>query len=180
MPLSPPASREPIHRRTILCRGFLRADGLWDIEAHLRDEKAYAFVSEGRGRLEPGDPVHDMSIRVTIDEAMMIRAIEVASDATPFRPCASVVPNFQRLVGLRLGRGFRAKLAALVGGTEGCTHLIELFGPIATTAFQAIFPWKHRNEPTGHPAEPVMLDACRGFARHGEVVRRLWPDHARD
>jgi hypothetical protein len=90
-----------------------------------------------------------------------------------------VVPNFQRLVGLRLGRGFRAKLTALVGGTEGCTHLIELFGPIATTAFQTIFPWKHRNEPNGQPGEPVMLDACRGFARDGEVVRRFWPEHAK-
>src|SRR3954451_8363882 len=43
MPLSPPAPREMLHRRAIDIRGWRRDDGLYDIEAHLLDTKAYPF-----------------------------------------------------------------------------------------------------------------------------------------
>jgi hypothetical protein len=43
MPLSTSADREPLHTRSITCRGYRRADGLWDIEGHLRDVKDYSF-----------------------------------------------------------------------------------------------------------------------------------------
>ena len=42
MPLSEPTAREPLHRRTIDMVGYRRADGLFDIEAHLIDTKTYA------------------------------------------------------------------------------------------------------------------------------------------
>ncbi|MGH7035691.1 MAG: DUF2889 domain-containing protein, partial [Stellaceae bacterium] len=51
MPLSAAAPREPIHTRQIECRGFRRADGLWDIEGHLIDTKSYAFQNEHRGEV---------------------------------------------------------------------------------------------------------------------------------
>jgi Protein of unknown function (DUF2889). len=35
MPLSEPVDREPRHARRVTCDGYRRADGLWDIEAHL-------------------------------------------------------------------------------------------------------------------------------------------------
>src|SRR5690606_12405498 len=57
MPLSPPVEREPIHIRTVTCRGYRRSDGLWDIEGHLVDTKAYLFESRWRGTLAPGEPV---------------------------------------------------------------------------------------------------------------------------
>ena len=41
MPLSAPAAREPLHRRQIDITGYIRDDGLWDIEGHLLDTKAY-------------------------------------------------------------------------------------------------------------------------------------------
>ena len=43
MPLSTPASRDLLHLRDIQLRGYQREDGLFDIEAHLLDTKAYAF-----------------------------------------------------------------------------------------------------------------------------------------
>jgi hypothetical protein len=33
MPLTPAASRTPIHHRRIDCRGYRREDGLWDTRA---------------------------------------------------------------------------------------------------------------------------------------------------
>ena len=48
MPLTPPADRKPMHTRRIRCEGFSRADGLWDIEAHLIDTKPYDMPNADR------------------------------------------------------------------------------------------------------------------------------------
>ena len=44
MPLENPVKRECLHSRNIVCNGFLRNDGLWDIEARLIDTKSYDFL----------------------------------------------------------------------------------------------------------------------------------------
>src|SRR5215467_12222949 len=94
MPLPPASPREPIHTRQVECRGYRRADGLWDIEGHLVDVKAYAFDNAHRGRLEPGMPIHEMWIRLTIDDEFMIHDAVAATDASPYRICPEVAPNF--------------------------------------------------------------------------------------
>ena len=43
MPLSQAAPRQHIHTREIVCRGYLRDDGLWDIEGSICDVKTYSF-----------------------------------------------------------------------------------------------------------------------------------------
>jgi Protein of unknown function (DUF2889) len=179
MPLSEPTPREPIHTRHIECRGYRRADGLWDIEGHLTDVKTYGFESEYRGEVTPGAPIHDMWIRLTLDDGLAIAAVEVVTDASPYRICPEITPNFQRLVGLRIRPGFTSQVKELLGGVEGCTHLVELLGPVATTAFQTIYPWKQRYGGAPQPApgkRPRLIDTCHAFASDGEVVKRLWPD----
>jgi hypothetical protein len=185
MPLSAPAPREPIHTRRIECQGFRRADGLWDVEGHLTDVKTYGFRNE-QGDVLPGMPVHEMWLRVTFDDRLVIQAIEAVTDASPFRICPEITPNFQRLVGLRVGSGLREAIRERVGGTEGCTHLAELMGPIATTAFQTIVPFKEREEyerakaglqasEGKKPRRPPVIDTCHALASDGAVVKRRWP-----
>ena len=176
MPLSPPAQREHIHTRTVTCRGFRRDDGNWDVEGHLTDVKTYAFSNHHRGEVEVGEPIHEMWLRVTVDDALLIHGIEAVTDRSPFGPCAEVTPNFSRLVGLRIGRGFHRKVKELLGGTEGCTHLVELLGPIATTAVQTIFPWQERHQSRRPDKRPPILDTCHALDTHGEVVKQVWPE----
>jgi len=186
MPLSEPAEREHIHTRDIVCRGYRRADGLWDIEGHLTDVKTYGFMTEQRGRLEPGDPVHDMWIRLTVDSQFKVHAIEAVTDKGPFLTCGNIVPNYQRLVGLSIAKGWTRAVKERLGGVEGCTHLMELLGPMATTAFQTIYPILAREAAEKAKAEgreqdkkarPVLLNMCHIFASDGEVVRKFWPEH---
>jgi len=186
MPLSTAAPRERLHTRQIECQGFQRTDGLWDIEAHMTDRKSYSFPSEERGEVTAGTPVHDMWVRVTLDDGFHILAIEVVTDSSPYAMCPAVTANFQRLVGLRIGPGFNARVRERVGGVEGCTHLVELMGPLATTAFQTIFSAKHRaaresgkksETPTGQPRKrPALLGTCHAFAPDSPVTKRNWPE----
>ncbi|WP_207457077.1 DUF2889 domain-containing protein [Azospirillum sp. SYSU D00513] len=185
MPLSDPVAREPIHTRQVVCRGFRRTDGLWDIEGHLTDVKSYAFSTEQRGHIEPGDPIHGMWIRLTVDDGLTVRAIEAVTEKSPYRACGAVTPNFQRLVGLKIGPGWTRSVKERLGGVQGCTHLVELLGPVATTAFQTVFPilsremnGKAEGEAADGPAKrPVLLNTCHMFASDGEVARRRWPEH---
>ena len=186
MPLSEPAAREPIHTREVTCRGYRRTDGLWDVEGHLTDVKSYAFNTDQRGQILPGDPVHGMWIRLTVDNDLTVHAVEAVTEKSPYRTCGSVTPNFQRLVGLKIGPGWTRSVKERLGGVEGCTHLMEMLGPIATTAFQTIYPILAREKAERAKAEgreedkqarPVLLNMCHIFASDGEVVRKFWPEH---
>ncbi len=181
MPLSAPAEREPLHRRRVECRGYRRRDGLWDIEGHLVDTKDYAFDNEHRGRIQPGEALHRMAIRLTVDDRLTIRRVEAVTDDGPYRICGAVTPALAVLEGERIGPGFRRTVAQKLGGRHGCTHLVELLGPVATAAFQTIYPVlaRERGEVPGREPQgdrpPPLLNSCHVYADDGELVRRDWP-----
>jgi len=191
MPLSPPVGRQHLHTRRVTCQGFFRDDGLLDIEGRITDEKTYEHANEWRGPLKPGDFVHDMSIRLTLDHRFVIVDVEAVTDKSPYSMCGNITPNFKRLIGLRVGGGFNRAVRERLGGTEGCTHIVELLGPVATTAFQTAGSRKARELADAHRARigkparadsgrpksrPYMLDSCHTWASDSEVTKRWVPD----
>jgi hypothetical protein len=189
MPLSPPTEREHLHTRTVECRGYRRADGLWDVEGRVVDAKTYGFDNEWRGRVEPGMPVHDMRIRLTLDDEFEIKAVEAATESSPYRICGDIAPAYRKLVGLRIAPGFTRRTRELFGGVRGCTHLMELLGPIATTAFQTIYPararYPRKDAGAAEKAKDAavvkkrrsrLIDTCHALASTSEVVKRFWPE----
>ena len=194
MPLSQSADREHLHTRAIEINGYRRADGLYDIEAHLTDTKSFGQTNHDRGYIAAGEPVHDMWIRLTVDEEMLIQAVEAVSDRTPYLTCPAAAPNFARLAGLRIKAGFLREANKLVGGTVGCTHLRELLQQIATTAFQTIKPARVRREMQAEGASEApgsdaadkritekwgggnkILNTCLAYDEKGPLVKRRWP-----
>ena len=176
MPLSPPDKREPIHHRRIDCRGYRRKDGLWDIEGHLTDVKSYPFPNKFRGEIQPGDPLHDMWLRLTLDDELTVIAVEAATEAGPFAVCPAITPAFKSLEGLKIGPGWRRAVSKLLGGVQGCTHLVELLGPLATTAYQTIHTWNAQRSPRiENDRMPSHLNSCHALARDGEVVKEHYP-----
>jgi hypothetical protein len=193
MPLSPPVGRQHLHTRHVTCQGFFRDDGRWDIEGRITDTKSYEHPNEWRGPLKAGEFVHDMSIRLTVDHKFTIVDVEATTDSSPYPVCRTVAPDFRKLIGLRIGGGFHREVRARLGGVHGCTHIVELLGPVATTAFQTVFSSKARelnrahrlkagkltppeDEPTDKPPRrPPVIDTCRAWASDGAVVKRWAP-----
>ncbi len=173
MPLSPPAARRHVHTRTIECRGYEREDGLWDIEGHLVDVKTYGFEKRDHVRVEAGEPVHEMWLRLTIDDDLEIHGAEAVTDHAPTSLCGAITANFSGLVGIRIGPGWRRKAHEVVGGVKGCTHLVELLGPLATVAYQTLWPLKSMR--AGKVDSPPFLDTCYAYASDGELVKKRWP-----
>jgi hypothetical protein len=175
MPLSESAPRQAIHDRHVHCAGFRREDGLWDIEGHIKDTKTYPFENSHRGTIEPGTPIHEMWMRLTIDNDLNIKAVEAHTDHSPFAICPDIVPNFQRLVGLRIGPGFRRKVAERLGGVHGCTHLVELLGPMATTVFQTMAGQRRSERASDAQRPPGFLDTCHAHASDSVVIKEMYP-----
>ncbi|WP_404382150.1 DUF2889 domain-containing protein [Caenispirillum salinarum] len=178
MPLTPPTvAREKQHTRTVQVEGFRREDGLYDIEGHLVDTKTYGFSNQDRGRIEAGEPLHGMWLRLTIDRTMLIRSAEAVTDYGPFTICKDINPDFAKLEGLHIGPGFRKDVRARLGGRHGCTHLVEmLLGPMATTAFQTMYAEREKTgENKGLAERPRIIDTCHALAADGPIVARQWP-----
>ena len=101
MPLpEPSARREPLHRRTIEIVGYRREDGLFDIEGRLLDRKDVEFPVGGRLK-PPGEAVHDMWLRITVDRDLRIVDAHAATDAMPYAGlCDRITPDYAKLIGL--------------------------------------------------------------------------------
>lgn len=178
--LTAPAPRRLIHERRVISRGYLRDDGLWDIEGELLDEKTYTYADRDRGPMPAGSPMHHMRARLTVDGDLRVHAAEGAMPAHPFGTCTGGVPPMQALVGASLARGFRRVVEDAMGRTEGCTHLKDLVLAMATTAYQAISSWREQFEPErGAPktadGQPFFLNQCRSWADTGPVVAVHFP-----
>ena len=166
-----------MHHRTVRCSGYLRDDGLWDIEGHLVDTKTYDLPNEDRkGGIPAGEPLHEMWIRLTVDTDLLVHDVEARTDHGPYSLCGDIVENFKALKGLSIEAGWTLKTRKLLGGIKGCTHLLELLGPIATTAFQTVYAARaKREEGKPFPKRPGLIDSCHAYAADGPIVKRRWP-----
>ncbi|MGH8632353.1 MAG: DUF2889 domain-containing protein [Burkholderiales bacterium] len=175
--LSPAAARTPLHHRHVECCGYAREDGLWDIEGHLVDTKTYALTDLDRGPVPAGEPLHEMWLRLTVDIDLNIVAVEAKTVWGPYAICGDITPNFQRLKGLTIKPGFSQKTRELLGGTQGCTHLVELLGPIATTAFQTVYSERSRRDPAaGVRKRPALIGSCHAWAADSPMVEKRYPE----
>jgi len=179
MSLSHPAPRREIHHRVIDMHGYLREDGLYDIEAHLVDTKPFPLALIGWPQpLPAGTPLHDLSIRLTIDAACVVKKIEASSDATPYPLCKEAESTLSVLVGERIAAGWSGIVKQKLRGPASCTHLMEMLIPLATTALQAINGARRIGQSTVNLAEvTVRPDGCYAYSRRRSVIQRFWPEH---
>jgi hypothetical protein len=186
MTLSPPSMRDLVHTRQIECRGYHREDGLWDIEGHLIDTKPET-LNESHTTSNDVSIIHDMWLRLTIDDALMVHAAEAVMDQSPYRICPEIAPNFNALAGVQIKPGWRREANRRVGGVKGCTHLVELLGPMATVCYQTLYGGGPTNDPnqdkssgTEHEPpsrpKPHFIDKCHAHRSNGEIVKKYWPE----
>jgi len=96
------------------------------------------------------------------------------------------------LVGNKIGPGWIRKTRELLGGIEGCTHLVELLGPMATVAFQTtasdtVKEMAHKIAPENYPIikpdpskKPFILNGCHTWRSASPAVKELYPLHYTD
>ena len=174
MPLSTPQGpRRRIHVRRIELEGYLRDDGLYEVEASLTDTKDVDYPLSS-GLRKAGVPVHLMRVRIVFDTGFNILEAEACSDGVPFVGyCDTIGPAYRKLVGLNLTRGFRRAVGEMFADIRGCTHMSELLLSLPTAAIQtyATFLREHEDQ----DEKPFYLDGCHAMESSGELVREYYP-----
>jgi hypothetical protein len=178
MPLPPSVPREELHQRRIDLQGFERVDGLFDIEARIIDTKPYELTIGDNRVVPPGEHIHDMTIRLVIDENLNVVDVAACTDASPYGICLEAASALQSLKGLSISRGWSKAIRERFEGRKGCTHLTELLKPLATVAYQSLLKVRRARPPAvDATGKPVKINSCFAYASDREVVRVHWPEY---
>jgi len=158
-------------------RGYLRDDGLYEIEGRVTDSKPHDFMPDGGLRNIPaGEALHDMWVRLVIDEDMRVRDALAVSDAYPYRQCAEASAALASLKGLSIVGGWAKAVNERIGRAAGCTHQRELLIPLGSAAFQTLtVNRREKPDKLDSAGLPVKLDSCYAYRTDGELVMKRWP-----
>lgn len=175
-------TRTLLHTREIICKGYQRSDGMFDIEGRLVD-----LTNEPTDlpfhRVPSGGAIHDMRLVMTLDADMVIQHISAVTATGASQFCGEAAAAYSRLTGLKIASGFKQKMKAIVGGVSGCTHMTELLERMASTAMQTIFS-TYRAEAARRRATSTeqvvavrswVIGTCHAYREDGDAVRLLWP-----
>jgi hypothetical protein len=181
MSAAPPAApRRPAHLRRITCEGYVRDDGLIEVEGLLVDTKPEPIRLVTK-EVPAGEAIHQMRVRLTVDGERRIVDAQAFSEVHPYPACSEVEAGYRRLIGLRVEPGFTRQVKRLMRGVEGCTHMTELLPPMASTLFQVMWAdsdFRAAAEPTARRSSP--LGGCHALRLDGHIVKTYFPQHQKD
>ncbi len=170
------AQRQLKHRRQIDVQVFSRGNGLWEVDAVLTDTKT-RVADMIDGPRPPGTPIHDMLLRLVVNEKLDILE---AGSATRWMPYTGICNDhddaYGALVGLNLMQNFRHALRQKLGGVLGCTHITELAQTVPTAVVQAFAGEVIDTRGTAEGAkQPFQIDRCHALRSDGDIVRLYHP-----
>lgn len=130
------------------------------------------------------DLIHALRLEGTISlPDLVIRSIEATSTEQPFDACAASVDPMRKLVGVRIGPGFRNQVMERIGGVRGCTHYLSMALDLGashtlTTYLQMEVEAPRRGEgaddgrwiAVGLRIEPRLENACIGLKSESPVI----------
>lgn len=179
MPLpESPSPRVLKHTRSVQVQYYLREDELWDIDAHFTDVKPFSL--EVASFVIPANkPVHDLWLRITTNAQGTIVDVVTAFDHIPFEgQCEGAAPQYKKLIGLSILKGFRHALKERLSGVDGCTHMNELAELLPAVAAQVfIFGEQETRQKAGIDMadnKPFHLDGCHALRTDGPTVAEFY------
>lgn len=170
------SDRQLKHRRNIDVQIYSRGNGLWEVDARISDVRARE-TRMARGLLPAGAPIHEMLLRLVVDERLNVVEAGAETLAMPYPgDCNDYGDVYGRLVGLNLMRGFRHAVKERLGGIQGCTHITELTQVLPTAVVQAFAG--EVLDTTGDSADstqPFQIDRCHALRADGPAVKTYYP-----
>jgi hypothetical protein len=154
---------------------------LFEVDGHLIDRKTHPLRPPGGDRtVAPGEPIHDLWVRVVFTGDLEVRDIVTASDAVPYPMCQGGGATLRDLVGTRIAPGWTQHVKQAVAGARSCTHLMELLLTLGTAAYQTITHIRlTQADDERNDVRPAKIDSCFAYASNGPIVLARWPQHYR-
>ena len=167
--------RKPVHIRQTEIKTYDLGDHQVLVEATLKDTRTPP-PSEDLPAAQMV-LVHDLVARIRVQGPdLTIVAVEADMPHIPREMCREVLPDMQKLVGLRIISGYTQQVKDLIGDVKGCSHLTHLFlclGPAAVQGYWAAYGRKPEARSLSNPAITRVIDSCRVWRRDGALVASL-------
>ena len=170
------SDRQLKHRRSIDVQIYARGNGLWEVDARIGDVRT-GDTRMATGTLPAGEPIHDMLLRLVVDERFNVIEAGAQTSAMPYAgECDRYGDLYSRLVGLNLMKGFRHAVKERLGGVQGCTHITELTQVLPTAVVQAfageVIDTRGDSDDS---TQPFQIDRCHALRADGAVVKTHYP-----
>jgi hypothetical protein len=163
-----------------------------NIEVTIYDYDGHRIIAEGffqddrfqethliTGETFPIGAIHHMAIRLLVNcSDFLIEDVEVDLLSVPRQVCLETIDCLAPLKGLTVTKGFTSKVKKIVGGTKGCTHLLELLLAIAPVIFQGLAA-QQSQKPSAFEFDQVkmmsqsLVNTCHAWREDGPVVEKL-------
>jgi hypothetical protein len=125
--------------------------------------------------------VHHMVVDLEVTfPTFTIEKVSVTFHERPHTHCTDIEPDYQKLVGLSIARGFNNKVKELFGGPRGCTHIGALLAAMAPVAIQSGWSMRMGAAAEGGttPSTPeqrrrayaINLNTCHIWDENGQMV----------
>ena len=186
MPMSllpPDDDLDLLHTRNYEVRVYHHAEDQLLVRGAISDMKPAGLYVEGDP--EPLE-IHQMQVQwiVQLPDLEIIDA-GVVFETHPHPSCPGIAAHYEKLVGLKVARGFTHKVRELFGGPRGCTHttaLLQAMGPAVVQSTWSVSVKKAREEglPEGAPDSDnrerrIMgnINTCHVWDEEGEHVAAI-------
>ena len=144
------------------------------VEGCLTDHRLQEYyLATGERRL-PGI-LHQMIIHLLVNKtSLVIEDLHVAMPAVPREDCLETKKSLESVKGLRITRGFTAKVKELVGKGRGCNHLVELLTAMGASAIQGYVAYRLQ-EPARFKSDllDMVQDTCWTWRAEGSLVKDI-------
>ncbi len=167
--------KEKIHQRELKISSYSTENEEIIVEGILIDNRLINTFHLSGGQ-RPAATVHHLIVRILVDKRLIIRQVETEMPETPHDECPETMESLQKLIGMKIGRGFTLKVKNKFGKGEGCSHLGSLIIAMAPAAIQGF--WTNvSSKPL--PADLkfkmklLLADNCWVWRSNGPALKQL-------
>ena len=82
------------------------------------------------------DEFHNFVLEVVTDQTLKIIKSKLELNKGPYEICNGMYNLVEKVRDFRVEKGYNKRISEIVGGKEGCTHLIDLFAEIGRGLIQ--------------------------------------------
>ncbi len=177
----PPPNAASCTSATSCCAATSARTGCSTSRPTLADTKTYGFDNEDRGRIEPGEKLHGMAMRLTVDEAMEIVACRGRHRFRPLRDLPGRRRQFRPPRRPhhrpRLPPRARPSASAAPRAAPICASSSSRWRPSPCRRSCPSSPAAARAIADGSPPKGIaLLNSCTAYASDSPVVKRRWPE----
>lgn len=171
--------KELIHTRRIVVDCYETDEERLVIEGTLQDERLFPFLIHARNETREAGLMHHVAMTMELSlPGMEILSLTTEMPVVPDEGCREIRQRMQQLTGRFIRPGFTGEVRKLLGKSEGCLHLTNLFLAMSSAAIQGAWTLASRIRegiapPLPHTDASMLLNSCIMWREGGPFEEKI-------